>query len=119
MIYNSDFQEGVSELHKISYQQKTTKHSVELAFKRLRNNKLIINYFISEFEGIIKTKNFTNTVVTKQSLFVSESVLGKRIKKSNINFHEPFFKNLPPNLKTNDAKILLTKEEKEFINTTN
>ena len=119
MIYNSDFQEGVSELHKNSYQTKTRKHSVELAFKRLRNNKLIINYFISEFEGIIKTKNFTNTVVTKQSLFVSESVLGKRIKKSNINFHEPFFENLPPNLKTNDAKILLTKEEKEFINTTN
>lgn len=116
MLYNSDFQEGISELHKISYQKKTTKHSIELAFKKTRNNKLIINYFITEFEGVIKTKNFTNTVVTKQSLFVSESILGKRIKKSNVNFYEPFFEKLPSNLKNNDTKILLTKEEKKFIN---
>lgn len=116
MLYNSEFEKAISKLHKTPYQKKTTKHSIELSFKNLKNNKLSINYFISELEGVIKAKNFTDTIFTKQSLFVSESVLGKKLKKSNINFHEPFYKNLPTSLKNNDVKILLTNEEKEFLN---
>ncbi|MDX6747343.1 hypothetical protein SHK09_11110 [Polaribacter sp. PL03] len=119
MFYNTKFEKGVSRLHKIPNEKKTTKHSVELSFKRLKNNKQILNYFISEFEGIIKTKKYIDTVVSKQSIFISESLLDKKLKKENIDFYKPFFENLPTNLKNNDVKILLTKEEKGFLNSSN
>lgn len=116
MIYVSDFENAVSRVNRIPHQKKTTRHSVELSFKKLKNNKLTLNYFITEMGGIIKTKKFTDTISSKQSLFISETLLGKKIKKGNIDFYKPFYENLPKDLKTNDVKILLTKEEKEFLN---
>jgi hypothetical protein len=68
-------------------------------------------------EGVIKAKNFTDTISSKQSLFISESILGKKIRKGNIDFYKPFYENLPPDLKKSDVKILLTNEEKKFLNT--
>jgi hypothetical protein len=115
MIYESEFEKGISKLHKTPYQKKTTKHNIELSFNRLKNNKLKLHYFISNLEGVIKTEKFTNNISSKQSLFVSESILGEKIKKSNIDFNQPFYKNLPENLESNDVKILLTKEEREFL----
>ncbi|TXD52140.1 MULTISPECIES: carboxypeptidase-like regulatory domain-containing protein [unclassified Polaribacter] len=116
MLYVSDFENAISRIDKIPHQKKTTKHSVELSFKKLKNNKLRLNYFISEMEGVIKAKNFTDTISSKQSLFISESILGKKIRRGNIDFYKPFHENLPPDLKTSNIKILLTKEEKEFLN---
>jgi|GEM_PF-133568 len=117
MLYDSDFIDDVSKTSKVSYQRKTTKNSIELSFKKLKNNKLALNYFIFEIEGIIKTKNFTNTISSKQSLFISESLLGEKIKKSTIDFYEPFYKNVPTDLKVVDIKVLLTNAEKDFLNT--
>jgi hypothetical protein len=117
MVYDSDFIDDVSKTSKVSYQRKTTKNSIELSFKKLKNNKLALNYFIFEIEGIIKTKNFTNTISSKQSLFISESLLGEKIKKSTIDFYEPFYKNVPTDLKVVDIKVLLTNAEKDFLNT--
>lgn len=116
MIYNSGLIDDFSKKSKIPYQRKTTKNTVELSFKKLNNNKLSLNYFIFEIEGIIKTQNFTSTISSKQSLFILEHKIGQKIKKSNIDFEEPFYKNLPSDLKVNDVKILLTEEEKEFLN---
>lgn len=115
MIYNSDWIEDISTKTKISYQRKTTYNSLELSYIKLKNEKLTLNYFIFEVQGLIKTNQIINTVSSKQSLFISESILGKKIKKSNINFYKPFYENLPPNLKTGDVKILLTNEEKAFL----
>ncbi|MDP5106934.1 MAG: hypothetical protein NWQ31_12280, partial [Polaribacter sp.] len=112
----SEFTDEISKKSKIPYQKKTIKNTIELSYKKLKNNKLSLNYFIFEIDGIIKTKNFSNTVSSKQSLFISESLMGKKIKNSTIDFYEPFYKNLPADLKINDVKILLTKEEKEFLN---
>jgi hypothetical protein len=119
MIYDSSLIDDVSKKSKIPYQRKTTKNTVELSFKKLKNNKLSLNYFIFEIEGIIKNKDFTNTISSKQSLFILEHKIGEKIKKSNIDFKEPFYKNLPSNLKVSDVKILLTKEEKEFLQKNN
>lgn len=115
MIYDSGLIDDVSKKSKIPYQRKTTKNTIELSFKKSKNNKLSLNYFIFEIEGIIKNKGFTNTVSSKQSLFILEHKIGEKIKKSNIDFEEPFYKNLPSNLKVSDVKILLTNEEKEFL----
>lgn len=115
MFYDSDFIEDVSKESKIPYQRKTTKNTVELSFKKLNNNKLSLNYFIFEIEGIIKNQDFTNIVSSKQSLFILENRIGEKIKKSNIDFDAPFYKNLPSELKVNDVKILLTEEEKAFL----
>lgn len=117
MIYDSDFKSKISEKNKIPYQTKTTKHTLELSFKKLKNNKLSLSYFISELDAIIKTDNFTDTITSKQSLFVAESLLGKKLKKESINFYEPFYKNVKSDVKNNDVKILLTKKEKAFLNT--
>jgi hypothetical protein len=119
MIYDSSLIDDVSKKSKIPYQRKTTKNTVELSFKKLKNNKLSLNYFIFEIEGIIKNKDFTNTISSKQSLFILEHKIGEKIKKSNIDFEEPFYKNLPSNLKVSDVKILLTNEEKEFLQKNN
>lgn len=119
MIYDSGLIDDVSKKSKIPYQRKTTKNTVELSFKKLKNNKLSLNYFIFEIEGIIKNKDFTNTISSKQSLFILEHKIGEKIKKSNIDFEEPFYKNLPSNLKVSDVKILLTNEEKEFLQKNN
>jgi len=116
MVYNSDWIKDISTKTKIPYQRKTTFNSLELSFKKLKNEKLTLNYFIFEVQGVIKTNEIVDTVLSKQSLFISESILGKKIKKSNIDFYESFYENLPSDLKTNDVKILLTKEEKKFLN---
>lgn len=117
MVYDSALVDDVSETSKIPYQRKTTKNSIELSFKKLKNDRLTLNYFIFEIEGIFKTNTFTDTISSKQSLFISESILGKKIRKGNIDFYKPFYENLPPDLKTSDVKILLTNEEKKFLNT--
>jgi len=116
MIYVSDFENAVSRINKTPHKKKTTKHRVELSFKKLKNNKLRLNYFISEIEGVIKSKKFTDTISSKQSLFISESILGKKIRKNTIDFYAPFYESLPKDLKVNAVKIPLTKEEKRFLN---
>ena len=116
MLYNTDFKEKSSKGNNVIYKTKTTKHDVEISFKELVNKKLSINYYTSGIEAIIKINNRTDTVVGTQSLFVTKNVFGKNLKNKNIiKFNEPFFKNIPDNTINNDVKILLTKEEKEFL----
>jgi hypothetical protein len=119
MIYNSDWIEDISRKTKISYQRKTTYNSLELSYTKSKNKKLTLNYFIFEVQGLIKTNQIIDTVSSKQSLFISESILDKKIKKGNIDFYKPFYENLPTGLKTSNVKILLTKEEKEYLNQQN
>ncbi|MFK8058735.1 MAG: hypothetical protein AB8B78_01475 [Polaribacter sp.] len=119
MVYSSDFEDKISKLHNIPYQSKTKKHVIELAFKPLKNNKLSISYFVSELFATLKTKGYTDEIVSKQSLFIAESNLGKKLKKGNINFYEPFYKNVKDDLKNNDVKILLTQKEKQFLESKN
>lgn len=115
MVYSKGFEDAVSRINKMPYKKKTNSHNVELSFKKLKNDKYSIVYCIQELYGVIKTKNYTNNIHSKQSLFVNKSSLGKKIKKSNINFHEPFYENIPSNLKGDEVKILLTKKEKFFL----
>lgn len=115
MIYNSGFEKDISKIHKIPYEKKTTSHTVELSFKSLKNTKYAISYFISTLKGIIKTKNYTDKVSSTQSLFISESKLGKKIKKGNVDFSKPFYENIPNTSKVNGVKILLTRKEDIFL----
>jgi hypothetical protein len=78
MIYNSDWIEDISRKTKISYQRKTTYNSLELSYTKLKNKKLTLNYFIFEVQGLIKTNQIIDTVSSKQSLFISESILDKK-----------------------------------------
>jgi len=65
---------------------------------------------------VLKDKS-TDKVISKQSLFVTESELGKKLKKETMDFYKPFYESMPNNLKTKDVKILLTKNEKDFLDT--
>lgn len=116
MIYSTDFKDDIIEKSKMPYKKKTTAHILELSFKPLKNKKHVISFVISELKAIIKTKNFTNKINTVQNLFITETILGKKIRKSNVDFFKPFYKNLPKDIKTGDSKILLTKEEQKFLN---
>lgn len=115
MVYNSDFKDALSKIHKIPYKKKTTNHVLELSFKKLKNEKYSISYFISEVKAILKTKGFTDNISSKQSLFIAESKLGKRLKNGNIDLSKPFYKSVTNNLKNNDVKILLTEKESQFL----
>lgn len=115
MVYSKGFEDAFSKANKMAYKKKINSHNLELSFKKLKNNKYSIVYCIQELYGTIKTENYINNIHSKQSLFINKSNLGKKVKKSNINFHEPFFKNISSDLKGNDVKILLTKKEKYFL----
>ncbi|WBX71828.1 hypothetical protein [Tenacibaculum retecalamus] len=115
MIYSKGFEEALTNIDKIPHKKKTKSHVVNLSFKKLRNNKYSINYFISELKGIIKTKKYTDTIISTQSLFINESRLGKKIKRGNFDFNKPFYENIPNNLKKTSEKILLTEKEKDFL----
>lgn len=118
MVYSKGFEEAISRIKKMPHQKKTESHVIELAFKKLKNNKYSIGYFISELKGIIKVNNQIDYVTARQSLFVNKSKLGKKIKNGNIDLDKPFYENIPNNLKENGIKILLTEKEKEFLKNT-
>jgi len=115
MIYHTDFEDDVSKIYNIPYQKKTESHVIELSFNTLENGKYLISYYISKLNGILKTEKNTDSITAEQSLFVTESRLGKKLRKGNIDFDKPFYKNIPNSLKTNDVKILLTESEKDFL----
>ncbi|NQY31405.1 MAG: hypothetical protein HRT69_18310 [Flavobacteriaceae bacterium] len=115
MIYSSDFEKDISKNYKIPYKKKTKSHTIELSFKKLKNKKYSISYFVSELKGVLKTKTYTSNISSKQSLFISKSILGKNSKKGNFDFNKPFYKNISNDLKINEVKILLTEKEKFFL----
>ena len=115
MIYDTDFEDDISKIYNIPYKKKTESHIMELSFNTLKNGKYSISYYISKLNGIIKTEKNTDKIISEQSLFVTESRLGKKLKKVNIDFYKPFYQNIPNSLKTNDVKILLTENEKDFL----
>ena len=115
MIYNTDFEDDISKIYNIPYQKKTESHVIELSFNTMENGKYLISYYISKLNGIIKTEMNTDSITAEQSLFVTESRLGKKLKNGNIDFDKPFYKNIPNSLKTNDVKILLTENERDFL----
>lgn len=115
MIYDTDFEDDISKIYNIPYKKKTESHIMELSFNTLKNGKYSISYYISKINGIMKTEKNTDNIISEQSLFVTESRLGKKLTKGNIDFYQPFYKNIPNSLKTNDVKILLTENEKDFL----
>lgn len=115
MIYNSDFKYAMTKITKKPYKIKMKSHIVELSFNKMKNNKYGVSYSISQMNGVIKTKRYINDFSARQSLFINESRLGKKIKKGNIDFNKPFYENIPSNLKKTSEKILLTEKEKLFL----
>jgi len=115
MIYDTDFEDDISKIYNIPYKKKTESHIIELSFNTLKSGKYSISYYISKLNGIIKTEKNTDKIISEQSLFVTESRLGKKLTKGNIDFYKPFYQNIPNSLKTNDVKILLTENEKDFL----
>ena len=90
MIYDTDFEDDISKIYNIPYKKKTESHIMELSFNTLKNGKYSISYYISKLNGIIKTEKNTDKIISEQSLFVTESRLGKKLKKVNIDFYKPF-----------------------------
>ena len=115
MVYDTDFEDDISKIYNIPYKKKTESHITELSFNKLKNGKYSISYYISKLKGIIKTENNTDKITSEQSLFVTQSRLGKKLSKGNIDFDKPFYKNIPNSLKNKNIKILLTENEKEFL----
>ncbi len=115
MLYSEGFKQAFSRLQKKPYKIKMKRHFVNLSFNTLSTNKYAIGYFTSQIQATIKTKAYQDNVTATQSLFVNESKLGVKIKKGNVDFFKPFFKNIPNRLHTSDVKILLTKSEKSFL----
>jgi hypothetical protein len=115
MIYVTDFEDDISKIYNIPYKKKIESHITELSFHKLKNGKYSISYYISKLKGILKTENNTDKINSEQNLFVTKSRLGKKLAKGNIDFYQPFYKNVPNSLKTNDVKILLTESEKYFL----
>jgi hypothetical protein len=116
MIYNTGFTTKKSKDNKIAYETKTTKHAVEISFKKLKNDKLSINYYLSKIDAIIKINKRIDIVSGTQDLFITNNEFGKNLKsKDVIPFNEPFYKSIPENQSKTSSKILLTKEELAFI----
>ncbi|CDF79313.1 Cna protein B-type domain protein [Formosa agariphila KMM 3901] len=116
MVYNTDFEDDISRINNIPYKKKTDYHSMELSFHTLKNGKYSISYYISKLNAVIVTEHNTDYIVSEQSLFVTKSRVGEKLKNGNIDFYTPLFENIPKSLNTNDVKILLTTTEKDFLN---
>lgn len=115
MIYSQDFEDAKSRIKKLPYKKKTKSHSIDLSFRKLKNDKYSISYFTSELKATIKTANYEGNIVAKQGLFVNESKLGKKLKNGNLDLSKPFYESVPKNLKKDGVKILLSKREKAFF----
>jgi hypothetical protein len=115
MIYETDFEDRISKTFNIPYKNKTESHIIELSFHPVKSGQYSISYYISKLNGIIKTENNTEKIISEQSLFVTDSRLGDKLTKGNIDLNKPFYQNIPPSLKINDIKILLTENEKDFL----
>ena len=114
--YNNHTATFTSNKDKTPYTSKTKRHHVYLTFNKLNDNKWGIGTLKSVIEGeyIIgnKTESFQNT----QEFLVTNSKKGGQIPvKDQIDLTKPFYENLPLN-KNLPSKILLTKEEEEFMN---
>jgi len=69
MDYMSGFEEFLSKKYKNPYEKKIENHTIELSFKKLKDNKYSISYFTSEVKGIIKNLLIA-LVVNKVYLFL-------------------------------------------------
>ncbi len=115
MEYHTDFKKQKSKQKKISYQSRTIFHSEELSFKKMKNGKLSINYFISILKAEIKEGAKKYNVTGSQKLFITKTESKKRFKKKKIDLNKPFYESIP-NYHHKNNKILLTKEEVLFVN---
>ena len=114
--YNNHTATFTSNKDKTPYTSKTKRHHVYLTFNKLNDNKWGIGTLKSVIEGeyIIgnKTESFQNTL----EFLVTNSKKGGQIPvKDQIDLTKPFYENLPL-YKNLASKILLTREEEEFMN---
>ena len=114
--YNNHSEILTSSKGKIPYTTKTKRHHVNLSFKKLDDKKWGISTFNSvlEAESIINNKSYAIQIT--QEFLVTKTMEGRQIPvNEQIDLTKPFYENLPLN-KNLASKILLTKEEEEFIN---
>ena len=74
-----------------------------------------MSFFSHQLYGIVRYNNISDNVYSKQDLYITKIHLRGRIpEKQRIDLNKPFYDNLPM-YRHSDAKILLTKEEQDFL----
>jgi hypothetical protein len=116
MVYPGTLEKAFSEERNIPYEKATLSHYIELSFEESNQQKMIPNYFISDLKGVIRFGDIESRISSKQSLFVTGSTFSKKLRgKKVLDLSEPFYKSLKDQKSTQNAKILLTKEEQSFL----
>lgn len=115
LLYNTKFKKALSTESKIPYETKTQGQNIELAFTENVNKKWSLSFFSHQLYGIVRYNNISDNVYSKQDLYITKIHLRGRIpEKQRIDLNKPFYDNLPM-YRHSDAKILLTKEEQDFL----
>ncbi len=115
LLYNTEFEKGLSRESKIAYETKTNGQNVELLFTKSSDKKWSLSFFRHQLYGVVRYNNISDKFYSKQDLYVTKRYRkGKILKKQQIDLNRPFYDNLPM-YKQADVKILLTKEEQDFI----
>jgi hypothetical protein len=114
MVYKDNKKVSLSRKSKISYTSETTKHKVELFFKKFKN-KYSLSYFTSELNGFLTINNEKSKVFSSQKFLITNTEKGKKNKKAKeINLDKALYDYIPLN-KNKETEILLTKKEIGFI----
>jgi hypothetical protein len=105
-----------SERRKVAYESAITRLLLELNFKQVQENKWLLASFKSKIMGHFAYNGKDDTFEMKQELYVTKTTKGKKIDKSQkLDLKKPFYENFPSGIPL-ENKILLTKEELDFIN---
>ncbi|ARV14660.1 hypothetical protein [Polaribacter sp. SA4-12] len=114
MVYKDNKKVSLSRKSKISYTSETTKHKVELFFKKFKN-KYSLSYFTSELNGFLTINNEKSKAFSSQKFLITNTEKGKKNKKAKeINLDKALYDYIPLN-KNKETEILLTKKEIGFI----
>nr|MBC7613329.1 carboxypeptidase-like regulatory domain-containing protein [Pseudopedobacter sp.] len=101
----------------IDYTSEVKSQHIKLTFKKYNKEKWVISSFKSDIvvELKIPTKSYNSTDKISQEFLITNIEENVKIpKKEQIDLKKPFYLNFPTN-KNLDTKILLTKEEEDFI----
>lgn len=115
LLYNTQFEKGLSRESKVQYETKTQGQNIELAFTENPNKKWSLSFFSHQLYGIVRYNNISDKFYSKQDLYITKIHKREKIsKKQRIDLNKPFYDNLPI-YRQSDVKILLTREEQDFI----
>jgi hypothetical protein len=114
--YKNSIVRSVTSISKNKYSYETKKVITKHNFYKNNDNAWSLKNFITTVDVSIDYNNKTHPAIFESSIYVlKESFISKVDDEALIDLTKSIYQNLPSNIVRNGNSIVLTKEEKEFI----